>query len=182
MSTRSTVLSALLLAGSSLTASCGGPPKVANTEADPKAPQATAPPVAVAEPARPSPPPPPPTAGGGEPLEVRVRFHQEVADGAHTTEFQSSRLVGHYSTPNGKVGFILDRTTDPPKIRLDGDTYVLVLTSRQASKGWLEYVASNVWIRIDEETGRILSFSGPGMKDSSFVVRDADARALPAAR
>jgi hypothetical protein len=159
----------------------GGQPRSANTEADAKPPQALAP-VAVAEPAAPSPPPRTTGPSGAEPLEVRVKFRADVADGSHPTEFQTSRRVGHYSTRNGKVGFVLDRTTDPPKIQMDGDPYVLVLSPRQASKGWLEYVATNIWIRVDEETGSILSFSGPGMKDASFVVRDADARVLSAPR
>jgi hypothetical protein len=183
MSTLTQVLSAALLAGSTILEACGGEARVANTEADAKTQLAVAP---VADPAAssPSPSPPPLLAATrpSEPLEVRVRFHEEVADSTRRTEFQSSRLVGHYSTPNGKVGFVLDRTADPPKIRLDGDSYVLVLSPRQASKGWLELVASNIWIRIDEGTGRILSFSGPGMTDSSFVVRDADARPLAAAK
>jgi hypothetical protein len=176
-------LSVALLAGTTILAACGQEVRVANTEADAKTQPAVAP---VADPAAPSSPPstPPPlaTTRSSEPLDVRVRFHEEVADSTHPTEFQSSRLVGHYSTPNGKVGFVLDRTADPPKIRLDGDRYVLVLSPRQASKGWLELVASNIWIRIDEGTGRILSFSGPGMQDSSSVVRDADARPLAAAK
>jgi hypothetical protein len=176
MSTPTYVVSLALLAGTTVLAACGGgQAKVANTEVDAKPPQAVAP---APEPAPSSPPPPPATTRSSEPIEVKVRFREEVADSTHPTEFQSSRLIGHYSTPNGKVGFVLDRTNDPPKIRLDGDSYALVLTARQASKGWLEYVASNIWIRIDEETGRILSFSGPGMKDASFVVRDADAKPL----
>jgi hypothetical protein len=178
MSIRHCVISAALLAGASMLEACGGgQARVANTEADAKPPQTSA--------AAPDPAPalaPPPLVRSSDPMEVKVRFHQDVADGTHVTEFQSSRLIGHYSTPNGKVGFVLDRTSDPPKIRLDGDGYILVLSSRQASKGWLEYVASNIWIRIDEETGRILSFSGPGMKDASFVMRDADAKPLSAAR
>jgi hypothetical protein len=177
MPTLTHALSVALLAGLPIVEACGGETRVANTEADAKTQPAVEP---VADPA--APPPPLATTRSSEPLEVRVRFHEEVADSTHRTEFQSSRLVGHYSTPNGKVGFVLDRTADPPKIRLDGDTYVLVLSPRQASKGWVELVASNVWIRIDEGTGRILSFSGPGMKDSSFVVRDADARPLAVAK
>lgn len=171
MPTLTHVLSVALLAGSTILEACGGEARVASTAADAKMQLAVAP---VADPVA--------TTRSSEPLDVRVRFHEDVADSTHPTEFQSSRLVGHYSTPNGKVGFVLDRTADPPKIRLDGDTYVLVLSPRQASKGWLELVASNIWIRIDEGTGRILSFSGPGMKDSSFVVRDADARPLAAAK
>ena len=180
MSTRTHVTSVALLAGCTILVACGGGrANAVNTEAEAKPPQPTA---QVADPAPPPLPPPPATTRSSEPIEVKVRFHEEVADSTHPTEFQSSRLVGHYSTPNGKVGFVLDRTTDPPKIRLDGDAYVLVLTPRQTSNGWLEYVASNIWIRIDEETGSIRSFSGPGMKDSSFVVRDADAKPLSVSR
>jgi hypothetical protein len=171
----------LFAAGASLVeVACGGGTSATpNTQADAKAkvdaptapePLAAAPTPALA--------PAPVAERSSDPIEVRVRFREETADGAHRTEFQSSRLVGHYSTPNGKIGFILDRTSDPPRIRLDGDAYVLVLTPRQASRGWLEFVASNIWLRIDEESGRILSFSAPGMKDASYVIRDADAKPL----
>jgi hypothetical protein len=171
-------LPASLLALASILQACGGgQPKAANTEAHakPREVTAAAPDLAPAE-------TPTPVMRSSAPMEVKVRFHQDMADGTHATEFQSSRLVGHYSTPNGKVGFILDRTSDPPKIKMDGDAYTLVLAPRQASKGWLEFVASNIWIRIDEQTGRILSFTGPGMTDSTFVVRDADAKALSTPR
>jgi hypothetical protein len=178
MLTRHCVFPASLLAAAWILQACGGgQPKVANTEADAKTPQ----PMAAAPDPAPA-PAPPPLVRSSDPMEVKVRFHQDVADGTHATEFQSSRLVGHYSTPNGRTGFVLDRTSDPPKIKMDGDAYTLVLSPRQASKGWLEYVAANIWIRIDEQTGRILSFTGPGMTDSSFVVRDADAKTLSVPR
>ncbi len=132
-----------------------------------------------APPAAPSPPPPQPSATLAKgAVEVEVRLHHEIADGSHPTELQTTRLVGHYTTPNGKIGFILDRTSDPPRIRLDGDRYTLVMTPRPASKGWLDYVAGNLWVRLDETTGSILGFEGPNMREPSYVVRDADARPL----
>jgi hypothetical protein len=42
----------------------------------------------------------------------------EVADGNHLTGFQIRRLIGHYTTLDGRSGFILDRFADPPRARL----------------------------------------------------------------
>jgi hypothetical protein len=121
----------------------------------------------------------PPAQPSPGPLEVTVKLTTEVADSTHPTEFQRARLVGHYSTPNGKIGFILDRTSEPTRIRFDGSQYVLELTAQRASRGALEYVAANVWMRIDEQTGHVVLFQGPSMKEAGPVVRDADARPLP---
>jgi hypothetical protein len=176
MRNRIVVVFALLAAASVLEACGGGPSKGASNPSGAEA-QPTSPAVATSTTSAPAVSTPDP--GSSPTLNVNIRLKEDVTDGARPTEFQSSRLVGHYSTRNGKVGFILDRTTNPPKIRIDADPYVLVLTPRQASKGWLEYVAANIWLRIDEESGSILSFVGPGMNDASRVVRDADARPLP---
>jgi hypothetical protein len=112
-------------------------------------------------------------------MHVTVEPKVEMTDGTQPTEFQLRRLVGHYATPDGRFGFILDRTASPPRIRLDGDRYVLALSPLQASKGWLEYTAGGIWMRLDEETGRILSVSFSGLKDATRVVRDGDAKPLP---
>jgi len=107
-----------------------------------------------------------------------------LVTGKRISEPEERQAVGSWpmnmiATPDGRFGFILDRTASPPRIRLDGDRYVLALSPLQASKGWLEYTAGGIWMRLDEETGRILSVSFSGLKDATRVVRDGDAKPLP---
>lgn len=104
----------------------------------------------------------------------------EVADGEHLTAYQVQQLLGHYSTENGKSGFILDRTVDPPLARLDGDPTVRSLTRRGSVTGAFELISDDetIWLRIDEESGRVLLFDGPQQSQGVRVVRDADAQRL----
>jgi len=104
----------------------------------------------------------------------------EVADGQHLTEFQKSRLLGHYSTEDGKSGFVLDRTVDPPKARLDGDATVRTLSKRGSVSGAYELISDDkkIWLRIAEEGGEVLLFQGPKQTEGVRVVRDADAAQL----
>jgi hypothetical protein len=104
----------------------------------------------------------------------------EVADGEHLTEFQKTRLLGHYSTIDGKSGFVLDRTVDPPKARLDGDGTVHELAKEGSVHGAIELVSSDrkIWLRIDDESGEVLLFDGPQQMNGVDVVRDADADRL----
>jgi hypothetical protein len=105
---------------------------------------------------------------------------REVADGRHLTEFQTSRLLGHYSTVDGKSGFVLDRTVDPPKARLDGDSTVHELVKQGSVSGAFELVSSDraIWLRVHEESGEIMLFDGPQQTQGVDVVRDADAAQL----
>lgn len=105
---------------------------------------------------------------------------REVADGEHLTEFQKGRLIGHYSTIDGKTGFVLDRTVDPPKARLDGDGTVHTLAREGSVRGAFELVSSDrkIWLRVDEESGEILLFDGPQQTAGVDVIRDADAKRL----
>jgi hypothetical protein len=105
---------------------------------------------------------------------------REVADGEHLTEFQKARLLGHYSTIDGKSGFVLDRTVDPPKAKLDGDGEVHTLAREGSVHGAFELVTDDrkIWLRIDEESGEILLFDGPQQTSGVQVTRDADAKRL----
>jgi hypothetical protein len=104
----------------------------------------------------------------------------EVADGQHLTEFQLTRLLGHYSTVDGKSGFILDRTQEPPLARLDGDEAIRPLTRRGSVYGAYELASDDksIWLRIAEESGQVLLFQGPQQTAGVEVVRDADAERL----
>ena len=105
---------------------------------------------------------------------------QEVADGKHLTEFQKSRLLGHYSTEDGKSGFVLDRTVDPPKARLDGDPTVRPLSKQGSVSGAYELVSADkkIWLRLDESSGEVLLFQGPKQTEGVRIIRDADAEQL----
>ncbi len=158
-----TKLSLLLLA----LAACGG--------SSGSAPAAVAPaPLPVAAPA-------PAPALAPDPATVRVTIEPrvDVADSSHPTEFQQRRLLGHYSTIDGKTGFVLDRTVDPPRMRLDGDPYIKILAVRSSVRCCIEYAAGNFWVRIDKDSGAIVEFQGELQRDSVRVVRDADAQPLP---
>lgn len=105
---------------------------------------------------------------------------EEVADGEHLTEFQLSALLGHYSTQDGRTGFVLDRTVEPPRARLDGDEKVRKLTRRGSVDGAFELISDDkaIWLRIDEASGDVLLFQGPQETEGVGVVRDADAERL----
>jgi hypothetical protein len=106
---------------------------------------------------------------------VTVEPKVEMADSTHMTEFQKRRLLGHYSTIDGKTGFVLDRTVDPPRARLDGDPYVKILAVEPSVRCCVEYRAGGFWVRIDKDSGSIVQFQGAQQTDSVRVIRDADA-------
>ena len=104
----------------------------------------------------------------------------EVSNGVRVTTFQRRQLLGHYSTLDGKTGFVLDRTVDPPRLRFDGDPYVKNLDVRPSLHCCVEYAAGGLWMRVDKDTGAVVEFTGPLQTDRSVrVIRDADAEPLP---
>jgi hypothetical protein len=157
---RASVVVVLLLAG------CNGSSTSAPT-ASPAAPAAPAtaaplPPVAVL--------PPPPD-----------RHREEIATGNGLTRFQRERLLGHYSTEDGRSGFILDRTVSPWKARLDGSNDVLTLSEkRPGAYHSTEYLSEphKLWIRVGED-GEVQLMQGPTQHEGVNVVRDAGANPLP---
>jgi hypothetical protein len=122
-----------------------------------------------------------PPVAAPDPTTVRLTIEPkfEVADSSHPTELQQRRLLGHYSTIDGKTGFVLDRTVDPPRMRLDGDPYIKILGVRPSVRCCIEYTAGNFWVRIDKDSGEIVEFEGELQRDPVRVVRDADAQPLP---
>ncbi|MFO0634244.1 MAG: hypothetical protein U0168_15460 [Nannocystaceae bacterium] len=79
----------------------------------------------------------------------------EIADGQHLTEFQRAALLGHYSSYDGSSGFVLDRTAEPARARVDGDPTVHTL-SREPS------VAGAYELRSGDGSGGCASTSRPG--------------------
>lgn len=105
----------------------------------------------------------------------------EKADSKHLTDFQKSRLIGHYSTEDGKSGFVIDLSDEnAPKARLDGDTAVKVLKKRGSVSGAYELVSDDhkFWVRMNAESGDVMLFQGPKQHEGVDVVRDADADQL----
>jgi len=105
----------------------------------------------------------------------------EVATGETLTEFQKSRLLGHYSTMDGGSGFILDRTVTPWRAKLDGTNKVVpVKLSNTPRKGESEYKSDDgsLWLRVSDDSGSVLLFQGPKQQEGVRVTRDADAQPL----
>jgi len=90
------------------------------------------------------------------------------------TDFQKSRLLGHYSTLDGRRGFVLDRLAEPVKVRLDGESTVHSLKERYSQWMWLDYLSEDgkIEIRTKQDSGEVIKLN------YADVVRDADARPL----
>lgn len=133
---------------------------------------AASPPPATAPVAAKSTPPPSATPSATTP---------EVATGGTLTKFQRSRLLGHYSTPDGASGFILDRTVTPWRAKLDGTSDVVTLEqSNTPRRGQTEYTSADkrIWIRVEDASGEVLLFQGPKQHEGVDVHRDAEANEL----
>ena len=87
--------------------------------------------------------------------------------------------IGHYSTGNGLIGFVIDRMGSPIKLRFDGSDEILALTTEPAPY-------NSVTLKRDDgvsvgriyETGRILIFSDKLSGGSADAYRDQDAAPL----
>src|SRR5712691_10836777 len=85
--------------------------------------------------------------------------------------------IGHYSSANGLVGFVLDRLGSPIKLRLDGSDEILALTLEPASRNAvsLKRDDGSYILRIDDR-GDITLFT-QAFRDVK-VIRDQDAEPL----
>ena len=104
----------------------------------------------------------------------------EVATGKEPTEFQKSKMIGHYSTLDGATAFILDRTQDPIVVRLDGTKENEPLVWHGALHESIDYQSldKKVWLRVRTESGDPMLFQGPKEHEGVRVTRDADAKTL----
>lgn len=104
----------------------------------------------------------------------------EVATGKEPTEFQKSKMIGHYSTVDGATGFIIDRTQDPIVVRLDGTAVNEPLIWYGALHESIDYrsPSKKVWLRVRKESGDVMLFQGPKEHEGVRVTRDADAKTL----
>ncbi len=88
--------------------------------------------------------------------------------------------IGHYSSGDGLVGFVFDRTGPKPKYRLDGTSDVVVLEPKGSSSNGstdLAVPGYGVVIRIGAY-GPVTYFRGP-RAEAVPMARDADADPLP---
>ncbi|WP_394823551.1 hypothetical protein [Pendulispora albinea] len=96
------------------------------------------------------------------------------------TPFQKARLLGHYSSRDGRSGFVLDRLAEPWKVKLDGETEAAPMTAQPGVYDTFEYTTADrrVWLRVDRESGDIQLFQGPKQHYGVPIVRDDDASTL----
>src|SRR5215208_3046463 len=87
--------------------------------------------------------------------------------------------IGHYSTGNGMIGFVIDRMATPIKLRFDGSDEILALTTEQAPYNSLTLKRDDgVSVLRIYETGRILVFSDKLSGGSADAFRDQGAEPL----
>lgn len=99
--------------------------------------------------------------------------------GALAAEAGPPLRIGHYSTGNGLIGFVIDRMGTPIKLRFDGSDEILALTTEPAPY-------NSVTLKRDDgvsvlriyETGRMLVFSDKLSGGSADAIRDQDAAPL----
>ena len=94
------------------------------------------------------------------------------------TVVQLKGLLGHYSTEDKRDGFVLDRTGNLPKVRLDRTSRVVTLQVNDGPLDTKEYSGEDIWIRVDASSGDVRLFEGPNQHEGVRVVRDADAERL----
>jgi hypothetical protein len=83
--------------------------------------------------------------------------------------------LAHYSTGNGLIGFVLDRTGTPPKIRFDGSKEIVALSAVPAVRGVTSLRQDDGWVllRVDD-SGAVMLFSRPaGDGVPAFVDQEA---------
>jgi hypothetical protein len=85
--------------------------------------------------------------------------------------------LGHYSTPDGLFGLVLDRTATPPRARIDGKEGVIELAIRRDGQAVRLLSASGELLLLVDERGAV---SKATPTKTVRLVRDAGAQHLPA--
>jgi hypothetical protein len=87
--------------------------------------------------------------------------------------------IGHYSTGNGLIGFVLDRLGTPIKLRFDGSDEILALTPEPAPFDAVQLKRDDgrSVLRLYPD-GQVLVFSDKIRSGSDSAQRDQDAQAL----
>jgi hypothetical protein len=104
------------------------------------------------------------------------------ASAAAVTPPANKTLLGHFSTPDGMIGLVLDRTGDIVKIKLDKGTDIIQLTAKEDRKhGDLvghRFLAPDGKAMVYLNVHGGMDFYGP--RDTLPLKRDADAEPLGA--
>jgi hypothetical protein len=87
--------------------------------------------------------------------------------------------IGHYSTPNGLIGFVLDRLGTPIKVRFDGSDEILALTTEPAPYDSVTLKRDDgIGVMRIYQDGRVLVFDRKLRDGSVRAIRDQDAQPL----
>src|SRR5262245_30646104 len=106
-------------------------------------------------------------------------FALATADTAVAAEAGARGRIGHYSSGNGLIGFVLDRLATPIKLRFDGSDEILALTAAPAPYGSVTLKRDDGYavLRIGDD-GRVLLFDERLNGGSGRTYRDQDAEPL----
>ncbi len=99
-----------------------------------------------------------------------------TADAIATHLRQPKLRLGHYSSSDGRVGFVFDRLGSRPKLRMDGTAFIIELEPRGVPFGQTDLVTvrGGVLIRLGR-SGEVWYFRGNQTFD---MIRDADSDPL----
>jgi hypothetical protein len=102
-----------------------------------------------------------------------------IADGAAAGNAGPPLRIGHYSSGNGLIGFVLDRLGTPIKLRFDDSDEILVLTPEPAPFDSVTLKRDDGrWLLRIYQDGKVLLFSDKLSGGSAPVYRDQDAQPL----
>jgi uncharacterized protein DUF4908 len=102
-----------------------------------------------------------------------------AADHARAQEAGPPLRIGHYSTPDGLIGFVLDRLGTPIKVRFDGSEEILALTPEPAPYDSTTFKRDDgIHVLRIYPNGRVLVFGEKVKSGSARVIRDQDAQPL----
>jgi hypothetical protein len=108
-----------------------------------------------------------------------LAFGIAAAGGNAAAEPGPPLRIGHYSSGNGLIGFVLDRLGTPIKLRFDGSGEILALTTEPSSYDsiTLKRDDGGSVLRIYPD-GRVIVFSNKFRDGSAKAFRDQDAQPL----
>jgi hypothetical protein len=87
--------------------------------------------------------------------------------------------IGHYGSPNGLIGFVLDRLGTPIKVRFDGSDEILALTPEPAPYDSTTFKRDDgIHVLRIYPNGRVLVFDDKLKGGSAQAYRDQDAQPL----